>query len=458
MKEIKSIYDSQKQFFKSKETLSIKYRKQSLKKLFSTINKYENDIYDALMIDLGKSNYETYLSEILFVKKEIKTMIKNLNYWAKPKRISGSIYNFPSKDYVIPDPYGCVLNISPWNYPFNLALVPTIGAVAAGNTVVIKPSEHSPEINKILVTIIKESFDPGHVTTVIGDSKEAQELLKLRWDFIAFTGSTTVGKIVAKAAAEFLTPTMLELGGKNPCIVEESSNIKLTAKRIVWGKFVNCGQTCIAPDYIMVQNKIKDKLIEALKSSIQDAYGTNPMESKSYGRLVNKSNFDRINKMVKGGKIIYGGDSDASKKFISPTLLLDQNLESGAMKEEIFGPVLPIISYESIDEAYNIIDRFEKPLGAYIFSKNKKSIEKFKNEISAGAIVVNDSIIQFINSNMPFGGIGESGMGSYHGQHSFDTFTHFKPFIKRSFLPDPFIRYAPYPKDWKWIKKILKYI
>ena len=458
MKEIKSIYDSQKQFLKSKETLSIKYRKQSLKKLFSTINKYENDIYDALMIDLGKSNYETYLSEILFVKKEIKTMIKNLNYWAKPKRISGSIYNFPSKDYVIPDPYGCVLNISPWNYPFNLALVPTIGAVAAGNTVVIKPSEHSPEINKILVTIIKESFDPGHVTTVIGDSKEAKELLKLRWDFIAFTGSTNVGKIVAKAAAEFLTPTMLELGGKNPCIVEESSNIKLTAKRIVWGKFVNCGQTCIAPDYIMVQNKIKDKLIEALKSSIQDAYGTNPMESKSYGRLVNKSNFDRINKMVKGGKIIYGGDSDASKKFISPTLLLDQNLESGAMKEEIFGPVLPIISYESIDEAYNIIDRFEKPLGAYIFTKNKKSIEKFKNEISAGAIVVNDSIIQFINSNMPFGGIGESGMGSYHGQHSFDTFTHFKPFIKRSFLPDPFIRYAPYPKDWKWIKKILKYI
>ncbi len=458
MKEIKSIYDSQKQFLKSKETLSIKYRKQSLKKLFSTINKYENDIYDALMIDLGKSNYETYLSEILFVKKEIKTMIKNLNYWAQPKRISGSIYNFPSKDYVIPEPYGCVLNISPWNYPFNLALVPTIGAVAAGNTVVIKPSEHSPEINKILVTIIKESFDPGHVTTVIGDSKEAQELLKLRWDFIAFTGSTTVGKIVAKAAAEFLTPTMLELGGKNPCIVEESSNIKLTAKRIVWGKFVNCGQTCIAPDYIMVQNKIKDKLIEALKSSIQDAYGTNPMESKSYGRLVNKSNFDRINKMVKGGKIIYGGDSDASKKFISPTLLLDQNLESGAMKEEIFGPVLPIISYESIDEAYNIIYRFEKPLGAYIFTKNKKSIEKFKNEISAGAIVVNDSIIQFINSNMPFGGIGESGMGSYHGQHSFDTFTHFKPFIKRSFLPDPFIRYAPYPKDWKWIKKILKYI
>ena len=458
MKEIKSIYDSQKQFLKSKETLSIKYRKQSLKKLFSTINKYENDIYDALMIDLGKSNYETYLSEILFVKKEIKTMIKNLNYWAQPKRISGSIYNFPSKDYVIPEPYGCVLNISPWNYPFNLALVPTIGAVAAGNTVVIKPSEHSPEINKILVTIIKESFDPGHVTTVIGDSKEAQELLKLRWDFIAFTGSTTVGKIVAKAAAEFLTPTMLELGGKNPCIVEESSNIKLTAKRIVWGKFVNCGQTCIAPDYIMVQNKIKDKLIEALKSSIQDAYGTNPMESNSYGRLVNKSNFDRVNKMVKGGKIIYGGDSDASKKFISPTLLLDQNLESGAMKEEIFGPVLPIISYESIDEAYNIIDRFEKPLGAYIFTKNKKSIEKFKNEISAGAIVVNDSIIQFINSNMPFGGIGESGMGSYHGQHSFDTFTHFKPFIKRSFLPDPFIRYAPYPKDWKWIKKILKYI
>ena len=458
MMEIKSIYKSQKEFFNSKKTLNIKYRKQSLKKLSTSISKHEQSIYKALMVDLGKSHYESFLSEILFVQKEIKTMLKNIDYWTRPKRVSGSIYNFPSKDYVIPDPFGCILNISPWNYPFNLALVPVVGAVAAGNTVVIKPSEHSPETNKILMTIIKESFDPGHVTTVIGDSKEAQQLLSLRWDFISFTGSTSVGKIVAKAAAEFLTPTILELGGKNPCIVEESSKIELTAKRIVWGKFFNCGQTCIAPDYILVNYKIKDRLIDALKKAIKDAFGENPLESESYGRLVNKNHFERINKMLNGASIIYGGESDVSKKFFAPTIILDQNLESGAMQEEIFGPILPIITYDNIDEAYEIISRFDKPLGAYIFSKNKKNIERFKNEISAGAIVVNDSIIQFINSNLPFGGIGNSGLGAYHGVHSFDLFTHFKPFIKRSFFPDPFLRYAPYPEKWGWIKKILKYV
>ena len=458
MMEIKSIYKSQKDFFNSKKTLNIKYRKQSLKKLSTSISEHEQSIYKALMVDLGKSHYESFLSEILFVQKEIKTMLKNIDYWTRPKRVSGSIYNFPSKDYVIPDPFGCILNISPWNYPFNLALVPVVGAVAAGNTVVIKPSEHSPETNKILITIIKESFDPGHVTTVIGDSKEAQQLLSLRWDFISFTGSTSVGKIVAKAAAEFLTPTILELGGKNPCIVEESSKIELTAKRIVWGKFFNCGQTCIAPDYILVNYKIKDRLIDALKKAIKDAFGENPLESESYGRLVNKNHFERINKMLNGATIVCGGESDVSKKFFAPTIILDQNLESGAMQEEIFGPILPIITYDNIDEAYEIISRFDKPLGAYIFSKNKKNIERFKNEISAGAIVVNDSIIQFINSNLPFGGIGNSGLGAYHGVHSFDLFTHFKPFIKRSFFPDPFLRYAPYPKNWGWIKKILKYI
>jgi aldehyde dehydrogenase (NAD+) len=458
MMEIKSIYKSQKEFFNSKKTLSIKYRKQSLRKLSIAISKHESSIYEALMEDLGKSQYESFLSEILFVQKEIKMMVKNIGYWAKPKRVPGSIYNFPSRDYIIPKPFGCVLNISPWNYPFNLALVPLVGAVAAGNTVVLKPSEHSPNTSKILITIIKETFEPGHVSVVIGDAKEAQQLLSLRWDYIFFTGSTSIGKIVAKAAAEFLTPTTLELGGKNPCVVEESSMIKLTAKRIVWGKFFNCGQTCIAPDYIMVNYKIKDKLIAALKIAIKDAFGEKPIESKSYGRLINKNHLDRINKMMKGASIIHGGDSNSSVKFFAPTLLLDQNLESGAMQEEIFGPILPIISYENIEETYDIINRFEKPLGAYLFSKNKKSIERFKNEVSAGAIVVNDSIIQFINSNLPFGGVGSSGVGAYHGEHSFDLFTHFKPFIKRSFFPDPFLRYAPYPKNWGWIKKILKYV
>ena len=458
MKENKLIYKSQKEFFNSKKTLSIKFRKQSLKKLSDSIKKNEEKIYEALENDLGKPRYETFLSEILFVQKEIKIMLKNLSFWSSPKRVSGSIYSFPSKDYILPSPYGCVLNISPWNYPFQLAMSPLIGAIAAGNTCVLKPSEHSPNTSLIIKSVVEQSFDEGHVTTVLGDAKEAQELLSFRWDYVFFTGSTSVGKIIAKAAAEFLTPTTLELGGKSPCIVDESVNIQMTAKRIVWGKFLNCGQTCIAPDYILVNYKIKEQLINAIKKSIKNSYGENPKDSDSYGRIINKHHLNRINKMIEKADIIYGGESDESSRYFAPTIILDQNQKTGAMQEEIFGPILPIITYKNMDEVYEIVNRFDKPLAAYIFSKNSKRINDFKDNFSAGAIVANDSIIQVINSNLPFGGIGNSGIGAYHGQHSFDLFTHFKPFIKRSFTPDPFVRYAPYPKKWGWIKKILEYI
>ena len=424
MKEAEQIYKSQKEFFESKKTDSLNYRKKTLIKLSNCISKYEDSIYQALEEDLGKPRYETYLSEILFVQKEITTMVKNLKYWSHPKRIPGSIYYFPSKDYIIPRPFGCVLSISPWNYPFQLGLCPIIGAVAAGNTVTLKPSEHSPKTSEITKKIIEESFEKGHVSVLIGDSKEAQALLAFRWDYIFFTGSTSIGKIVAKSAAEFLTPITLELGGKNPCVIEKSAKIKLTAKRIVWAKFLNCGQTCIAPDYLIVHESIIEILIKELKKAIEEAYGKAPIESKSYGRLINIKHFNRISKMAKGAKIIYGGESDSSKKFFSPTLLLDPDLKSGAMKEEIFGPLLPIIEYNKEDEIYNIISKFEKPLGAYIFSKNKKSIKRFKTQVSAGAIVANDSVIQFINSNLPFGGIGNSGVGAYHGKHSFDLFQY----------------------------------
>ncbi len=458
MEDLFKIYKEQKEFFDSKRTIPVKYRKQSLIRLSKAIKINEEKIYNALEKDLGKPRYEAFLSEILFVQKEIKIMLKNINYWSQPKRVSSSIYSFPSKDYIVPSPFGCVLNISPWNYPFQLAMSPVIGAIAAGNTVVLKPSEHSPKTSLVIKNIIENSFEKGHVTTVIGDAKEAQELLSFRWDYIFFTGSTIVGKIVAKAAAEFLTPTTLELGGKSPCIVDESVNIKLTAKRIVWGKFLNCGQTCIAPDYILVNEKIKDKLITSIKDAIKNSYGENAKVSKSYGRIVNKNHLKRINKMIENADVIYGGKSDIESKYFEPTIISDQQLKSGAMKEEIFGPILPIISYNNMDEVYKIINLYDKPLAAYIFSKNNKKITEFKNDFSAGAIVANDSIIQVINSNLPFGGIGNSGIGAYHGQHSFDLFTHFKPFIKRSFTPDPYIRYAPYPKKWSFIKKILEHL
>jgi len=458
MLDLSNIHKEQKEFFDSKKTIPIKFRKESLRRLSKSIKNNEEKIYNALEKDLGKPRYETFLSEILFVQKEIKIMLKKIDYWSKPKRVPSSIYSFPSKDYILPSPFGCVLNISPWNYPFQLAMSPLIGAIAAGNTVVLKPSEHSPNTSVVIKNVIEDSFDSGHATTILGDAKEAQELLSFRWDYIFFTGSTIVGKIVARAAAEFLTPTTLELGGKSPCIVDESVNINLTAKRIVWGKFLNCGQTCIAPDYILVNEKIKNKLITAMKEAIINSYGENAKESKSYGRIVNENHLNRINKMIENADIIHGGKSDLKSKYFEPTIISDQELKSGAMKEEIFGPILPIISYADMDEVYNIINRYNKPLAAYIFSKSNKKITDFKNNFSAGAIVANDSIIQVINSNLPFGGIGNSGIGAYHGQHSFDLFTHFKPFIKRSFTPDPYIRYAPYPKKWSFIKKILEYL
>tara|TARA_B100001057_G_scaffold926_1_gene895 strand:+ start:26475 stop:27851 length:1377 start_codon:yes stop_codon:yes gene_type:complete len=458
MQDLLKIYKEQKEFFDLKKTIPVKYRKQALRSLSKNIKLYEEEIYNALEKDLGKPRYESFLSEILFVQKEIKIMLSKIDYWSKPKRVSGSIYSFPSKDYILPSPFGCVLNISPWNYPFQLTMSPLIGAVAAGNTVVVKPSEHSSNTSLVIKKVIENSFEKGHAATVLGDAKEAQKLLSFRWDYIFFTGSTTIGKIVAKAAAEFLTPTTLELGGKSPCIVDETVDVKLTAKRIVWGKFLNCGQTCIAPDYILVNHKLKKELISALILAIKNSYGENVKESKSYGRIINENHLNRINKMIENTEIIHGGSSDIDTKFFEPTIISDEELKSGAMKEEIFGPVLPIISYKKMDEAYKVIKGFDKPLAAYIFSKNKTIINEFKQNFSAGAIVANDSIIQVINSNLPFGGVGNSGIGAYHGQHSFDLFTHFKPFIKRGFTPDPYIRYAPYPKKWSLVKKILEYL
>ena len=449
------LHSKQRAFFETNTTKDVSFRRASLKKLLQVIEYKENEIYEALFLDLKKSEYEAFITEVFFVKKEIKTTLSNLNSWTKTKRVSGSILNYPTKDYLIPEPFGCTLHISPWNYPFQLALNTVIGAVAAGNTVVLKPSEYAHFTSGIVNDIIQEAFKPEHVCVIQGDAQTSANLLSLRWDYVFFTGSTNVGKIVAKAAAENLTPYTLELGGKNPCVVDETAPIALSARRIVWGKYVNCGQTCIAPDYLLVHKSKVNELTQAMAKEIKKSFGEDPQKSFSYGRIINKKHFLYLKEKIEDTKVVYGGTTNEEDLYIEPTLIKQPDLDSAIMKEENFGPILPILSYENEEEIKPKISRYEKPLGFYVFSKRKSFIKKMQTEYSFGGGVSNDTMIQFSNDELPFGGVGHSGVGAYHGKYSFDTFTHYKPFVKKSLLIDLPTRYAPYPKSFKFLKKLL---
>lgn len=453
---IDNLHQKQKVFFETQATLATAFRIKKLKALKKEIGKREKDIYDALHKDLRKSGFESMTSETVLVEKEISKMIKMLPLWNRPQRVKSSLINFPSKDYILPEPYGKTLIISPWNYPFQLAVTPLVGAIAAGNTVVLKPSEFAPHTGKIISEIIENVFDHGHVAVMEGDASTATTLLQKKWDYIMFTGSTSIGKIVAKAAAEHLTPTTLELGGKSPCIVDESAPIGITAKRIVWGKFLNCGQTCIAPDYLLVQEKIKDQLTQELIVQIKKAFGENQQDSADYGRIAHQKHFKKLKDSLQNQNIIFGGQTDEKEFFFSPTLVNNPSFDSELMQEEIFGPILPIISYKSEDEIHEILSVRDRPLAFYVFSKRKKFINQLFQRYSFGGGVANDSIIQFANDNLPFGGIGNSGMGAYHGKYSFKNFTHEKPLIKRGFWFDIPGRYAPYPKSLSLLKFLLK--
>lgn len=455
-KAIDNLYQKQKVFFDSQTTLPNAFRIKKLKALQKELGRREKDIYKALKNDLSKSGFESMASETVLVEKEIAKMIKMLPLWNRPHRTKSSLINFPSKDYIVPEPYGKTLIISPWNYPFQLSVTPLVGAVAAGNTVVLKPSEFAPHTAIIIHSIIEAVFDEEHVAVVEGDASTATTLLKKQWDYIMFTGSTVVGKIVAKAAAEYLTPTTLELGGKSPCIVDETAPVSITAKRLVWGKFLNCGQTCIAPDYLLVHENIKDKLIQEIILHIEKSFGKNQQDSTDYGRIVNQKHFNKLKKSLQNQKLVYGGQMDEKKLFFGPTLIENPPLESELMQEEIFGPILPITGYKEEEDIHNILEKRERPLAFYVFSKRKKFINKLFRRYSFGGGVANDSIIQFANDNLPFGGVGHSGIGAYHGKYSFKNFTHEKPIIKRSFWFDLPGRYAPYPKSLSLLKFLLK--
>ena len=450
------ILELQQKFFKSGVLDKIEYRKNALIELKREIKKNEIDIQQALYIDLGKSEGESFLTEIHFVYNEIKIALKNLHKWTKRKSVRSSLLNFPSSDYIIAQPYGNTLHISPWNYPFQLSISPLIGAIAAGNTVVLKPSEFSIETSKILEKILHNIFDKGFVSVVQGGPDVASSLLNLKWDYIFFTGSVKVGKIVAKKAAQFLTPTTLELGGKNPCVVDESVSIKTTAKRIVWGKFINCGQTCIAPDFVIVNKKIKDDLVEEMILQIKNLFGNEPKKSSSYGRIISEKHLNYLESLLINEKILYGGKFSLKEKFFEPTLLEIKNFSSKIMEDEIFGPILPIYSYEDFKEVDEIIEKYKNPLALYIFTKKISFGEKFLHKHSFGGGAINDTVVHIINDKLPFGGIGNSGMGKYHGESTFNTFSHFKPYISRPLWIDIPLRYPPFEKKLKFLKKVLK--
>jgi aldehyde dehydrogenase (NAD+) len=436
----------------------IAYRKETLIKLLNVIITHENEIIDALYSDFRKPAFEAVLTETNYVISELKDTIKNLQKWAKPKRVFPSILNFPSTDYIYKEPYGKVLIIAPWNYPFQLALCPLISAVAAGNQVVLKPSELTPKTAEIIAKIIEKTFPVNHVEVVQGGLEVSQELLSQRWDYIFFTGSVPVGKIVAKAAAENLTPVTLELGGKNPCIIDNTANLKLAAKRIVWGKFINAGQTCIAPDYILIQKDMKSHFVDFLKLEITKAYGENPKSSPDYARIVNTKNWLRLANMIDDDKVIFGGQSDIEDCYISPTLIDESSVDSLIMKDEIFGPLLPILTYENEAEINTIISKYEKPLSLYVFTEDKKFAQKIIKQYSFGGGCINDTVVHFSNKRLPFGGVGHSGIGAYHGSLSFDTFSHKKGIVKKANWLDLPMRYAPYKDKLKSIQKILKWL
>ena len=453
---IPSIIARQREFFKTQQTKDVAFRTSVLRQLKLEILKREQEVYEALKKDFGKSDFEAFISEFGLVISEINLTLKHMGRWARPRRIRSSMLTFPSRDYIYKEPYGAVLIIAPWNYPFLLSIEPLIMAIAAGNTVVVKPSELTQYTSRLVTDIIETVFTEGHAASVQGGIPVSTELLAQRWDYIFFTGSVAVGKIVAKAAAKHLTPVTLELGGKSPVIIDDSVNLDLVARRLVWGKFLNAGQTCISPDYLIVKASIKPELITAIKKQIIRAYGEDPRRSADFPRIINEKNTRRLIDIIEDSNVVFGGSHDIESNYIAPTLIEEPMLDGKAMSEEIFGPVLPLLSYESETDIETIIGNFEKPLSLYVFSKRRAFVDKILKTHSFGGGAVNDPLVHFGNHRLPFGGVGASGMGAYHGKLGFDTFSHHKAIVKRGSWVDPPIRYAPYKGKLKWLKFFFK--
>lgn len=440
-----------------KGNLSLSVRRQKLEQLKRLITQSESEIMSALKADLGKSAFETYATEIGFILEEISYTLKHLDDWAQVKKVKTPLSLFPGKSFIHPEPYGVVLIISPWNYPFQLCLSPFIGALAAGNRVVVKPSEFAPATSAIIAQILGKIFDNSEAVVVEGGLEETQMLLKQKFDYIFFTGSTGVGKIIMKAAAEHLTPVTLELGGKSPCLIEESANLEMAAKRVAWGKFLNAGQTCVAPDYVLVPRRFQDEFAKKLEAHIKQFYGNNVQVSADYPRIVNHRHFDRLNALLVEEKIAVGGQRSREENYLAPTIMKDVELSDKVMEDEIFGPILPLIPYDDLNQAIRLILQYPKPLAFYVFSENPQIQKSIISRIPFGGGCVNDTVIHLANPNLPFGGVGTSGIGSYHGKKSFDTFTHYKSLYQQGSMVDIPLRYPPYnEKKLNWVKFFLR--
>lgn len=449
--------DAIRDYYQSNATRSYEFRKQQLEKFKLVIVKYEEDIYKALYSDLKKSREETWTTEIALLLSEIKLVLKYLHKWMRLQKVPAGLLTFPSSAKIYKDPLGVVLIISPWNYPLQLLLLPLAGAIAAGNCAVIKPSEMAPATEQVIKKMVEEAFDPRHVKVVTGDGSEVVPALmdRFKFDHIFYTGSTTVGREIYKRAANNLIPVTLELGGKSPCIVYEDADITVAAKRIVLGKFLNAGQTCIAPDYILVQENVKDKLLHELKDVIERFYTNDADKSADFGKIINDKRFKKIATYLNQQQIFYGGKYDEQALYIQPTLLTNVAMSDAVMHEEIFGPVLPVLPFTSTEEAMQIVNENKNPLALYLFTSDKKVEQEWMQKVPFGSGCVNNTVWQFANEHMPFGGIGNSGIGAYHGKSSFDIFSHAKPVLKTSTAIDPSLKYPPLKGKMKWFKKLM---
>ena len=452
--DFQNILKEQREFFKSQKTKNLSFRKMYLEKLRDVILKNEELLYEAISKDFGKSKFETYAVEISFVLKDIDYFLKNLKSLSRPKRVGTNIANQFGSSKIHPEPLGCTLVIGAWNYPYQLSLSPMVAALAAGNTCILKPSEIAENTMKAMSKIINENFPKEYLYVIEGGIEETTEILKLKFDKIFFTGSTKVGKIVYEAAAKNLTPVILELGGKSPVIVTSEANFEVAAKRIVWGKFLNSGQTCVAPDYILVDEKVKDSFLDSLKSYIQK-FNYQP-DSEHYTRIINDRNFDRLVNLIDQEKVFFGGKYDAAKRFIEPTIMNNVTWDDAVMQEEIFGPILPVLTFKNFNEALIQIGAHEKPLSAYLFTNDSEEKENFISKISFGGGCINDVAMHLSNDSLPFGGVGNSGMGNYHGKFGFEAFSHQKAILDRATWGEPDLKYPPYTeKKLNWIKKLL---
>ncbi len=444
--EINSLVTRQRKFFQTGATLPVSVRITALRGLYTAIVKYENEIHDALKKDLGKSGFESYMCETGLVLEEISYMLKHIRRFAGEKRVRTPLAQFHSRSFKKPSPYGVTLIMSPWNYPFMLTLSPLVDALAAGNTAVVKPSAYSPNTSEILRKILSQCFDPQYVAVVTGGRAENTCLLREHFDYIFFTGSQTVGKEVMRNAAEYLTPVTLELGGKSPCIVDQTADIRLAARRIVFGKYLNCGQTCVAPDYIYCHRSVKDSLVKEIQRQIQLQYGEEPLHNPDYGKIINKKHFDRILGLIEEKKIVHGGNSDRDTLRIEPTVLDNVTFADPVMQEEIFGPLMPVLVFDNLDEAITRINAMPHPLALYFFTSDKAAAKDVTSRCGFGGGCINDTIIHLATTEMGFGGFGESGMGAYHGKTGFDTFSHYKSIVDKKTWIDLPMRYQPYRK------------